>query len=287
MGKRFDIMLFPEGKAKAFSLSYDDGVVQDRKLVEMYNRYQVKCTFNLGYGVLGYKQVVDVPGKRRTDISKVEPEEVQELYKNQEVGGHSLYHSDLTALGSPYAMYEILEDKKQLEKLVQRPLKMFAYPFGFFNEEVKDMLKTAGYKGARTVKSMYSFELPEDPFEWNPTCHHKDERLMDLADKFIHEPAFKPELFYVWGHGYEFDGDDNWQIMEDLLQYLQQGREEIWFASNGEILDYLEAFSRLEYSVDGSLIRNPSAMDLWMKPAFGRAVCLKAGTCTEIEDTPL
>ena len=35
MGKRFDIMLFPEGKAKAFSLSYDDGVVQDRRLVEM------------------------------------------------------------------------------------------------------------------------------------------------------------------------------------------------------------------------------------------------------------
>ncbi|MBQ4254062.1 MAG: polysaccharide deacetylase family protein, partial [Erysipelotrichaceae bacterium] len=147
MGKRFDSLLFPGNKAKAFTLSYDDGVIQDRKLIEIFDRYGVKCTFNLGYGVLGYKSDPHFP----FSIDKVEPEEVRKLYQNHEVGGHGLYHSDLSALGSPYAMYEIIEDKVNLERLIEKPLKMFAYPFGLYNDEVKDLLKKAGYKGARTI----------------------------------------------------------------------------------------------------------------------------------------
>ena len=177
MGKRFDILLFPGGTSKAFTLSYDDGVVQDRRLVEIFNKYNVKCTFNLGYGVLGYKGDPKFP----IDISRVETSEVKELYKGHEVGGHRLYHSDVSSLGAPYSMYEILEDKAQLEKLVGYPLKMFAYPFGFFNEKTKEYLKIAGYKGARTIKSTFSFDLPEDPYELNPTCHHNDEKLMELG----------------------------------------------------------------------------------------------------------
>ena len=55
MGKRFDTLLFPGGRNKVFTLSYDDGVTQDRRLVEIFNKYNVKCTFNLGYGNLGWK----------------------------------------------------------------------------------------------------------------------------------------------------------------------------------------------------------------------------------------
>lgn len=47
MGKRLDFMLFPGGKNRAMTFSYDDGVVQDRRLVELFNRYHVKGTFNL------------------------------------------------------------------------------------------------------------------------------------------------------------------------------------------------------------------------------------------------
>ena len=124
MGKRFDSLLFPGGKSKAFTLSYDDGVVQDRRLVGLFDRYGVKCTFNLGYGVLGYKVTEPpFPGMKFVDISKVDADEVRELYRNHEVGGHGLYHSALPSLGSPYAMYEILEDKAQLERLTGRPVK--------------------------------------------------------------------------------------------------------------------------------------------------------------------
>ena len=57
MGKRFDTLLFPGGRNKVFTLSYDDGVTQDRRLVEIFNKYSVKCTFNLGCGNLGWKAI--------------------------------------------------------------------------------------------------------------------------------------------------------------------------------------------------------------------------------------
>ncbi|MBQ1776259.1 MAG: polysaccharide deacetylase family protein, partial [Erysipelotrichaceae bacterium] len=156
MGKTFNILQFPGHKSKAFTLSYDDGVLQDKRLIELFDRYGVKCTFNLGYGVLGFKGEAGPEGQR-IDISKIETKEVKELYKNHEVGGHGLYHSDLAHIGRPNAMYEIVEDKAKLESLVGYPLSMFAYPFGLYNEDVKQLLKEAGYKGARTVKSTHSF----------------------------------------------------------------------------------------------------------------------------------
>ncbi|MCR4632822.1 MAG: polysaccharide deacetylase family protein [Erysipelotrichaceae bacterium] len=288
MGKRFDSLQFPGHRNKVFTLSYDDGVVQDRRLVSLFDRYGVKCTFNLGYGVLGYKaDPRSVPGKKAVDISKVEKEEVAALYKNHEVSGHSLYHSDLSALGEPYAMYEIVEDKAKLEGLVERPLQMFAYPFGTFNETTKKLLKSAGYKGARTVRSTHRFDLPQDPFELDPTCHHNDEKLMELAEDFVKMKTFKPAMFYVWGHGYEFDGDDNWDVIEKLISYIAPHGDEIWFATNGQILSYVEAYRMLEYSVDGSLVYNPTSTDIDLMTAFGVEEHLKAGTVTKLKETIL
>lgn len=283
MGKRFDILLFPQGKNKAFTLSYDDGVYQDRRLVELFDRYHVKCTFNLNGGALGYKSPAEAP----VDVSKIPAEEIREQYRNHEVGGHALYHSDISSLGSPYAMHEILEDKRILEGLTGGILKMFAYPFGLFNSEVKEMLKTAGYLGARTVRSTHSFELPKDPYELDPTCHHNDEKLFELAEKFVTEKTLRPSLFYVWGHAYEFDRNDNWDRIEKLVRYISENGQDIWFATNGEILDYISAAHLLQYSVDGTMIHNPSATDIEIMTAFGRRETLKAGTTTRIGDTPL
>ena len=287
MGKRFDTLLFPNHKGKAFTLSYDDGVIQDRKLVEMFDRYGVKATFNLNYGTLAYKSVITGPDQKQVDISKVEKEEVKQLYKNHEVGGHGLYHSSLVTVKSPLAMYEIIEDKAQLEKLVEKPLKMFAYPFGHFDEKVIQLLKDAGYKGARTVESTHSFEIPKDFLELNPTCHHNDPKLMELAEKFVKQPDFMPSLFYVWGHGYEFDHDDNYDVIKNLIKYLSDYKDKIWFATNGEIIEYVNAYRRLEYSADGSMIYNPSAIDVEILTSFNTTEICLAGKVTKIEETTL
>lgn len=286
MGKRFDTLLFPGGKSKAFTLSYDDGVRQDIRLTELLRKYNVKGTFNIGYGVLGHKEILRLPGFPETDVSRLEVEEVAAVYEGQEIAGHGLYHSALDSIGNPLAMYEVCEDKRQLEAITGKPLKMFAYPFGTYNDDVIDILRLAGYQGARTVISTHDFKIPENFLVWNPTCHHDDEKLMELADKFLNGFAFGPQLFYVWGHAYEFDGWQNWDKMESFLKHISGHEDTVWYATNGEIIEYVNAYRRLEYSVDGSVIYNPSAIDVTIRTAWN-AVVLPAGSYTKIEDTPL
>lgn len=287
MGKRFDLLLFPGGKSKAFTLSYDDGVVQDRRLAQIFREHGLKCTFNLGSGLLGHQEIARRPGHPEVDVSKVTAEEVPTVYAGHEIAGHGLYHSALNTVGAPLAMYEIIEDKRRLEGLAGKPLRMFAYPFGFYNDTVIELLRLAGYQGARTVKSTYGFAIPEDFLVWDPTCHHSDPKLMELARQFVDGPAMGPQLFYVWGHAYEFDGEQNWEVIEQLAEYMGRQGDRVWFATNGEIMEYVTAYRRLEYSADGLMVRNPSAVDVTVLTAFGAIVTLPAGQCTSVPETPL
>ena len=269
MSMRFDTMLFPGGLSKAFTLSYDDGVTQDRRLAELFRSHGLKCTFNLNAGMCGHKF--------SEGVIRMEEKEFDETYVGHEIGGHALYHSALDTMGKSRMVYEIVEDKRRLEKHAGEPMRMFAYPFGTFNDEVVEALRMAGYEGARTTVSTHSFALPKDFLRWDPTCHHGDEKLMELARQFAEGFGMGPMLFYVWGHAYEFDGAKNWNVIEELCEYIDAHREKIWICTNGEILKYVKAFRSLEYSADGTMIRNPSALDLWFQPSFGKAEHIPAG----------
>lgn len=283
MGKRNDFMLYPGGKSKALTLSYDDGVVQDRRLVKLLDKYGIKCTFNLNAGILGFQGDAEISG-RKTDISKVASGELPLLYKNHEIGGHGLHHSFLQNVGTALAMYEIIEDRRQLEEISGRMVRFFAYPFGTFNSKVKDILSLAGYTGARTVVSTHTFDIPIDFMEWNPTCHHNDPELMKLAEKFCTERMFGSGLFYLWGHTYEFDADDNWQVIEEFLSYFSSFSDDIWFAGNAEVADYINAFRQLVYSADGSMLYNPTALDLWLQIGF-EPFLIRAGETVKVQET--
>ena len=158
MNKRNDTLLFPGGKCKALTLSYDDGVRQDRRLVEILNRYGLTATFNISFGLFGVEER-GVSSDPNVDVSKLEQQEALALYAGHEIAGHCLRHANLTGLGAPAAMYEILEDKKQLEHLAGRPLRSFAYPYGAFDPQVQLLLELAGYQSARTTRSTYGFGL--------------------------------------------------------------------------------------------------------------------------------
>ena len=118
---------------------------------------------------------------------------------------------------------------------------------------------------ARVVPSSGNFALPTDFLEWMPTAHHNDEKLMDLAKAFCGEQRFPhPALFYLWGHSYEFDQFDNWHVIEEFTDYMAQFDQTVWFATNIEIHDYIQAYRQLIYSADAGMIYNPTATHLWM-----------------------
>lgn len=257
-------MLFKDGKRKALTFSYDDGTIHDRKLVSLMNRYGMKGTFNLNSGLFGRQEYQDIEGKDM-DYSRVNEEEVKNLYAGHEVASHTLTHPSLTGLPSNMGAAEVLKDRHNLEVLTGELVRGFAYPYGTYNEQIEEILEACGIAYARTVRSTKNFELPRDFLEWHPTCHHEDAELMELLEKFCNRNTQSPELFYLWGHSYEFSRKDNWQQIEDFMEYASAYKDKIWFAANIEIADYVESFKKLMRSTDGRIIYNPTGITLWFE----------------------
>ena len=127
-------------------------------------------------------------------------------------------------------------------------------------------MKKCGICYCRTTKSTEEFKFPTEWLTLHPTCHHKNPRLMELAEKFVTgrcRRACDNWMFYLWGHNYEFDHNDNWDIIEKFAEYTG-GREDIWYATNIEIYDYVKAYENLQTSVDKRIVYNPSAIDVWV-----------------------
>ena len=255
-------MRFPNGVSKAATFSYDDGGEADKRLVAILDKYGLKGTFNLNSELFG----AQCWHNRMDELT------TYNLFakSNHEIANHGARHTFLAKVPLAEAVKEIVDCRAYLEKKYARLVTGMAYAYDSYNEGVLGVLPALGITYARTTKSTYSFGLPESWLEWNPTCKHTDARLFELAEKFINgspESSAKnrePWLFYVWGHSFEFDDDDNWEIIEELGKKLS-GAKDIWFATNGEICSYVKAYSSLVYSVDGERVFNPTATDVWVE----------------------
>ena len=81
---------FKDGKPKAMTMSYDDGVRQDIRLVEIFNKYGIKGTFHLNSGNL-----TDSYDPNSRCLSKAE---IANVYKGHEVSMHTSTHPDPLAV---------------------------------------------------------------------------------------------------------------------------------------------------------------------------------------------
>jgi peptidoglycan/xylan/chitin deacetylase (PgdA/CDA1 family) len=222
---------------KALTLSYDDGVEQDRKLVEILNRYGIKATFNLNSGIqsgAGGWVNKDIAGQD-VFIRRMNVRGLKELYAGHEIAVHGLTHPHLENLDEESIRNELEQDKLNLERIFGTPVLGMAYPFGTYDDRVIKALAACGLQYGRGVKSSYSFDLPAELLTYQPSCHHADPRLMELAERFIRLKPAVPQVFYVWGHSYEFDTAHNWQVIEEFCR-LMANREDIFYATNARAL---------------------------------------------------
>lgn len=263
---RQDIPLFPNGRKKAFTLSSDDGVTQDGRLTELMRKYGIKGTFHLNSGLMGDRDWLIQPGIDASHY-KYGRDEIKEVYDGFEIAVHTMTHPDLTKIPSAMAVWEISENKRNLESIAGYPIQGMSYPFGTYNAQVKESAHCCGILYSRTVACTGKFNMPEDFLEWHPTCHYCADDRMELAETFLTEnaerPYRSPSLFYVWGHAYQLDAYEDWDGIEKFFKKLA-GREDVWYASNIEICYYMQAVRSLIYSSTGDYIFNPSCMDVWM-----------------------
>ena len=200
---------FPGGKHKALTMSYDDGKQEDRRLVEIFNQYGIKGTFNVNSGL-------------EADPVRIPQKEYKELYKGHEVACHTVSHPTIGRCPTAIVAQEIIEDRKRLEALMGYPVRGLAYPNGSYSEEICALLPGLGIRYGRIVGDSDDFALPENFLQWKATCHH-DHNLQELAKQFVdNKKKQNLYLMYVWGHSYEFDGAHNWEVIEK--QQLERHR---------------------------------------------------------------
>ena len=269
---------FPNFREKALTLSYDDGQIHDKKLIEIMSKHGIKGTFNLNSN--HYVENSDFP---------IKAEELKEIYLDtgNEIAVHGVDHLSLAITDPGEGTHSIVCDRENLEAITGRIIKGMAYANGSYSDDVCAMLRACGIKYSRTTVSTEKFDMPTDWLRLPATCHHYNPRLMELAHQFIEAPPYhyfpnrKLKLFYLWGHSYEFNNNDNWNVIEEFCEYMGN-RDEVWYATNVEIYDYVQAFNRLEYSVYGDIIYNPTTTDIYVELPGGNKLVIRAGETVKL-----
>ncbi len=233
-------MNMEQKKKKFLTFSYDDGVTQDKRLVKIFNKYGLKATFNINSELLG------TPGYLRRENmwishNKIEPEEVAALYKGHEVAAHTLTHPHLVELkDDEEVVRQVEEDRKKLEQLTGQKVTGLAYPGGgvaTHDERVVDLIRSrTQIRYCRTTVSTYNFDIQTDLLQFKPTVYHREfDKMMELGEQFIKLQTEVPQIFYIWGHSYEFDYYDTWDRFEQFCK-MMSGRDDIYYGTNAEIL---------------------------------------------------
>lgn len=110
-----------------------------------------------------------------------------------------------------------------------------AYAYGDYDARISAYLSSLGLRYGRTTRASHGFAVQDDLMQFCPTCHHNDPALFELLERFLADDSDTPQIFYLWGHAYEFDADNNWQRLERVLDRIA-GRSDIFFGTNAEVL---------------------------------------------------
>lgn len=225
---------------KILTFSFDDGVTQDIRFIEILNKYRLKGTFNLNSGLLGKSGSLEIAGKT-VSHNKVSKADVPDIYKGHEIAAHTLTHPFLTQLSKEEITRQVEGDRLALSEIAGEEILGFAYPGGGvnFNNYVAETIKnTTRIKYARTIVSTHSFEQQNEPYTFKPTISLTKEKevLLKLSDDFISQKPEKPKLFYIWGHSYELDVNGGWEFFEDFCRKIS-GKDDILYCTNKEAFE--------------------------------------------------
>ena len=226
------------GKKKAVTFSFDDGVSQDIRAIEILDKYGLKATFNINSGLLGINATA-TKGDVTTTHNKIRKEDFSDVYKNHEVAAHTVFHTRLTTLSDDEVIKAVNDDVKTLEELVGYEVRVMAYPCGGINNDdrVAELIKNnTKIQLARTITSTHEFCKQDNYHRFNPSVYMAEKDIMDVVDKFLSSNSDEPQLLYLWGHTYEFDfAYPSWELFEKVCKKLSC-HDDIFYGTNSEVL---------------------------------------------------
>lgn len=221
--------------------SWDDGVKSDLGVIRLLNKYGMKGTFYIT------RDYWDNP---------LEKDDIIEVSKSHEIGAHTLSHSILPGVSLLKAKEEIEGSKHYLEDVIGDRVYMFCYPYGKYNETIKNVVRDSGFIAARTCVCG-SFNAIEDPYEWQTTmCVSNGSPLMNLKiwlktgisiksmvdwtirAKLLFDLALvKGGVYHLWGHSFEIAEGGEWDKLDKVFSYISN-REGVRYLTNREVFRY-------------------------------------------------
>lgn len=230
---------WPGNKKKAVTFSFDDGVIQDTRLIELLNQYGLKCTFNLNSGLVGHADFLIREG-HRINHYKIQPQDVKMHYAGHEVAAHTLTHPNLTGLDDAQIVRQVEQDRLNLSELVGYEVVGMAYPGGGTNHDARVariIRERTGVRYCRTITNTDSFEPQDDLFCLRPNaCCMEWSRMTAMAERFLALETRTPQIFYVWGHAFEMDySSECWSRLEAFFQLIS-GKEGVFYGTNRQVL---------------------------------------------------
>ena len=248
---------YPEWKFKAVTFSYDDGVIEDRELIKIFNRYNIKATFNVSIG-----KALAKPERF------IQPAEIKTLYAGHEVASHGYMHRNMPHLKDDARLdAEVANNQKAIADILGTPPPGFAYPYGRHTypprtERVYDVLKKYNLRYARTCQKKADFDLPSNWLTWSPNGHHNSGLI--IGKRYIEYKADKMSVCYIWGHSYEFVRPaPRWHIIENICKIIAN-KPDIWYATNIDIARYVQACEAAQKVSRYPEFTNPTDITLYL-----------------------
>lgn len=199
--------------------SWDDGRMQDLRLVELLKKYNIPAIFY-------------IPSKAR----ELDDRQIRDIARDPlfEIGGHTENHPrEMHLLTEKEARCEIGCGKKGIEKIIGKKITKFCYPRGRFSDDTKRIVAEEGFQMARTVKGLNT-KFAKDPFETNPTIHvhaehqiYGDRNWHEVAKEKLDEVIANGGRFEIWGHSWEIAKYNQWEFFEDFLWYMDEEMKKI------------------------------------------------------------
>lgn len=231
------------GKMKAVTFSFDDGVLQDIRMIDLLDKYGLKATFNLNSELFSGRNILRFEDHRKHIVQRyiIAKEDVKDVYAGHEVAAHTLTHENLTQLEDDNEIIrQVEQDRLNLSQIVGYEVVGMAYAGGGVNSNdhcAELIRKHTGIQYARGLKCSRGFDVPQDLLRFAPSAStdHLDV-LEEVADRFLELRPDSPQILYIMGHTYALDYEnDYWMKLEAILEKLSTS-EDIFYGTNREVL---------------------------------------------------
>lgn len=204
---------------------WDDGVVDDIRLCELLRKYHARASFNLNPAVHEPKRKFSWKFQNTKDVFCLAKDELLACYDGFTIANHSVTHPWPTKIPLEDWKTEVTDARKWLQDFFCQEVLGFAYPYGDSNPEVANVVSEAGHVYARACSNATPCFPPADAMQFAPDCHHN---VVDFWERFERAKSMDAEVFYFWGHSYEFVTEEDWSVFEGKIARLSADTDTCW-----------------------------------------------------------